>query len=110
MPGRPRFDADAVRALVREWVEGGSLRAIADEVGISRGGLESFLKGRQPYTNTRLRLAAWQLRQRTLGGTVERDEVDAAIAVLERYIGTAATKAIRARRVREVTDKIAGGT
>jgi hypothetical protein len=108
MPGKSRFDADAVRKLVRTRLETGTLRVIAEEIGISRGGLESFLNGREPYSKNRLALAAWQMRQRSPEGTVAREEVDAALVVIERYIELSATKAIRAKRVREVTERLAG--
>ena len=110
MPAKPSFDADAVRRLVRQRVAESSLRAVADEVGISRGGLESFLKGRNPYTKTRLRLAAWRLRSQHPDGPIAAAEVDAAIALLGRYIELGGTEAMRARRVREVTARIESGT
>jgi hypothetical protein len=108
MPSRPRFDADAVRVLVRERVEATTMRAVADEIGISRGGLESFLDGGRPYSRTRLALAAWQLRQGHPNGTVTREEMDAAMAIFERFVEAGGTPAIRAKRVREVTERLTG--
>ena len=109
MPGKPRFDTVGLRKLVRQRVDESSIRAIAEEIGISRGGLESFLKGREPYTKTRLRLAAWYMRQKHPGDSIRREEVDAAIALIERYIEAAGTKATRERRVREVTGRFSAG-
>jgi hypothetical protein len=110
MPDRPRFDTDAVRALVRQRVAASSLREVAEEIGITRGGLESFLKGRDPYSKNRLRLAAWRLRQQQAGDGVRRQDVDAALALIEQYINSAGTKAGRARRVREVTARLASSS
>ena len=42
MPGKPRFDAEVLRKLVRQRVDESSLRFVAEEIGITKGGLESF--------------------------------------------------------------------
>jgi hypothetical protein len=107
MPGKVRFDAAGIRKLVREAVARSSLRAVADEIGVSKSGLDSFLKGREPYSRTRVKLAAWQLRRSQPDhGTVRREDVDAAIALLEVYIQSVGTAAVRRKRVREVADRL----
>src|SRR5689334_21637486 len=105
MPAKPRFDTAAIRRLVRQRVDQTSLRAVADEIGVSKSGLVSFLQGREPYYKTRLKLTAWFMRQRHPDGgmPVTAADVDAAIALLERYMQSVGTDAVRVTRVREVT-------
>lgn len=106
MPSKPAFDVAAIRKLVRKRVDETSLRSVADEIGVSKSGLDSFLKGREPYSRTRTRLNAWYLRERNAPGGVTPADVDAAIAVLERYMSSASADAARRRRVREVTERL----
>ena len=107
MPSKPRFDTAGLRKLVRQRVDESSLRFVADEIGVSKSGLDSFLKGREPYSRTRAKLAAWSVRQRHPGiGAIPREEVEAAIAVLERYVQSVGSKAGRERRVREVAARL----
>lgn len=107
MPAKPRFDTAAVRRLVRHRVDQTSLRAVADEIGVSKSGLDSFLQGREPYSKTRLKLTAWFMRQRHPDGApISAAEVDAAIALLERYMQSVGTEAVREKRVREVTERL----
>src|SRR6185503_8891746 len=111
MPGRPQFDTTAIRRLVQRRVDDTSLRAVADEIGVSKSGLDSFLRGREPYQKTRLKLTAWFMRQRPPdSSSVRPAEVDAAIALLERYIQSVGTDAIRQRRVREVASRLFADT
>lgn len=102
MPGKPRFDVDEIRDLVRQRLESVSTRELAAEIGISRGGLESVLDGREPYARNRLKLAAWALRQRGGGAAIARPDVDAAIALLEQWIDSTESKAVRERRSNEI--------
>jgi hypothetical protein len=107
MPGKLQFDASRVRDLVRRQLETRSLREIADEIGLSKSGLDSFLRGRNPYSRNRVKLAAWMMRQRhPTSASVGRDEVDAAIALLERYIDSVGSTATREKRVREVASRL----
>jgi hypothetical protein len=114
MPAKPRFDTAAVRRLVRQRVDQASLRAVADEIGVSKSGLDSFLQGREPYAKTRIKLSAWFMRQKHPdgGAPISAAEVDAAIALLERYMQSVGTDAVREKRVREVTERLfrAGST
>ena len=70
-----------------DFVDQTSLRAIADEIGVSKSGLYSFLQGREPYAKTRIKLSAWFMRQKHPdGGTpISAADVDAAIAHINRY-------------------------
>ena len=70
MPSKPRFDVESVRELVRRRVASASVRAIAEDIGLTRGWLVSFLEGRRPYSKTRAALAAWEMRQRDPDGVV----------------------------------------
>ncbi len=106
MPGKPQIDVTAVRRLVKDRVGGASLRAVADEIGMSKSGLDSFIKGRSPYSGTRTKLFAWFVHHRHPEALVAPDEVDAAITLLERYIQSVGSETARQRRVREVTDRL----
>jgi hypothetical protein len=107
MPGKPQIDIAAVRTLVRDRVADSSLRAVADEIGMSKSGLDSFIKGRTPYSGTRPKLFAWYVHNRHPdSGSVAPDEVDAAITLLERYMQSVGSEAVRQRRVREVADRL----
>jgi hypothetical protein len=107
MPGKPRFDTTALRRLVRQRVDQSSLRAVADEIGVSKSGLDSFLRGREPYSKTRLKFTAWYMRQKHPdGGAISRAEIDAAMALIERYLDAVGTDSVREKRVREVADRL----
>jgi AcrR family transcriptional regulator len=107
MPSEVRFDVSAARKLAQQRVNETSLRAVADEIGLSKSGLDHFLKGRQPYSRTRAQLAAWMMRNRHPdASSIQPEAVDAAIALLERYIHSVGSASVRDKRVREVTAKL----
>lgn len=106
MPASPRFDAATIRKAAQAAVAERSLRTVAEEIGVSKSGLDSFLKGREPYSKTRVRLAGWYFKQRHGEGVIGRDDVDAAIALLGAYVNSAPTEQGRARRVREVSTRL----
>ncbi|MDB4876955.1 MAG: hypothetical protein JWM41_3401 [Gemmatimonadetes bacterium] len=107
MPGKPRADISSLRELVRQRVEETSLREVAEETGISKSGVDSFLKGREPYSKTRLKLAKWGMRQRhPESRAVPRDEVDAAIAILERWLQSAGSQGAKRLRLRELLERL----
>jgi len=105
MPGKPAFDVGAMRKFAQARVDSSSLRAVADEIGISKSGLDHFLKGRNPYSRTRTKMFAWFAQHRG-SAPITTDDVDAAIALLDAYVSTAANDAVRQRRVREVTRRL----
>jgi AcrR family transcriptional regulator len=108
MPGRPRLDIASLRELVRQRVEETSLREVAEETGISKSGIDSFLKGREPYSKTRLKLANWGMRQRhPESRPVPREEVEAALAVIQQYVQAVGSRAVREKRLREVLTRVA---
>lgn len=84
MPSKALFDVEAMRALAKERVEITSLRAVAGEVPMSKSGLEAFLSGRNPYSATRPKLAAWYVRNRRQAPPTE-SEIESALAILARY-------------------------
>lgn len=55
-----------LRDAIRRRVEETSLRAVADEVGMSFSGLRSFLEGRSPQRRTREMLMRWYYLWSTL--------------------------------------------
>jgi hypothetical protein len=101
-PARARADGAAppvatLREAVREAVARASLRAVADDVGMSSSGLHSFLNGGQPYTRTIRLLTAWFVRRHGPGVVATSDEperlsgaADAAIALLVAHLPPAA--------------------
>jgi hypothetical protein len=106
MAGKIVFDGPAIRKLVQQRVDASSLRDVADDIGLSKSGLDSFLKGRDPYSRNRARLATWYARQtHPVSRSVDRREVDAAIALLERYFESG-SETVRDRRVREVAERL----
>lgn len=54
---------DQLRESVAIRVHATSLRAVARQVGMSPSGLEKFLAGGTPYTNTRRKLVEWWHRE-----------------------------------------------
>ena len=56
---------DNLRESVAIRVHASSLRAVARQVGMSPSGLEKFLAGGTPYTNTRRKLVEWWYREGT---------------------------------------------
>ncbi len=113
MPALKRFGVPNFRELAKLRVSQSSLRAVADDIGMSFSGLRSFLDGTAPHEDTVQKLTAWYLRVRDAGppskrksDRPERAEVDAAIARLERYIIAAPTERERAERVRDVSARL----
>lgn len=59
LPARHVVSVEEVRAVVRDAVEGSSVRRVAAEIGLPHGTVASFLKGSQPYGRTMEKLRAW---------------------------------------------------
>ena len=106
MQNASQIDVIAVRRLARDRVANASLRAVADEIGMSKSGLDSFIKGRTPYSGTRAKLFAWYLHHREPSAAVAPEEVDAAITLLGRYIQSVGSESARQQRVREVAERL----
>jgi hypothetical protein len=56
---------DRLRENVAIRVHATSLRAVARQVGMSPSGLEKFIAGGTPYSNTRRKLVEWWYREGT---------------------------------------------
>ena len=54
---------DQLRESVAIRVHATSMRSVARQVGMSPSGLEKFLAGGTPYTNTRRKLVEWWYRE-----------------------------------------------
>lgn len=107
MPAKVRFDIEGVRVLVRKRVGQSSLRAVADEVGMSNSGLYSFLQGGQPYSLVRKKLVAWFMRAKYPEARhVAASEVDAAASLLAAYIRQTRPSA-RGQRFMKISEQIA---
>ena len=63
MDEAPPTSIDRLRESVAIRVHATSLRAVARQVGMSPSGLEKFLAGGMPYTNTRRKLMEWWYRE-----------------------------------------------
>ena len=63
MDEAPPTSIDRLRESVAIRVHATSLRAVARQVGMSPSGLEKFLSGGMPYTNTRRKLLEWWYRE-----------------------------------------------
>lgn len=107
MPGKVRFAINGVRDLARERVEATSLRAVANDIGMSNSGLYSFLQGGEPYSAVRRKLVAWFMRMRYPDSRpIPPAEVEAATSLLAAYIRQTAP-ASRERRFMQISEHIA---
>jgi hypothetical protein len=73
---------DALREGVRRAVAAASLRAVADQVGITHRGLALFLEGSKPRLGTVRKLTAWYLARPRDVEAVPGDLAEAALSVL----------------------------
>lgn len=107
MPG-PRPSTELLREAVQRAVGESSLRAVADEIGMSFSALGSFLRAEtSPNRRTLGLLIEWYYgRARGLAG-IPREEIEFAIALLRTYIWESKKpKAVSERRRREIHDDI----
>jgi hypothetical protein len=97
-------------AALRERVEQTSIRAVADELGMSPSGLHVLLHGSKPRAGTRRKLLEWyaEIRSRSAGrrAGVPAEDVDAAVAVLDRYLNADSRETVHRRRVREIAARL----
>jgi hypothetical protein len=107
MPAKSRLDIEAIRTLATRRVEETSLRAVADEIGMSNSGLYSFLQGGKPYSSVRKRLVSWFMRGRLAESRpIPPAEIDAAASLLAAYIRQTAPSG-RGRRFMKISEQIA---
>jgi hypothetical protein len=101
-----RFGLETVREALRRRVEETTLRDVADEIPMSFSGLRSFLKGGTPQPATRAKLVAWYASRR--GKRLSKADVDAAIDLLSEFISEAGAGPARARRLRQIVERLGG--
>jgi hypothetical protein len=109
MPEVTTLSVAAIRELARKRVSVTSLRAVAEEIGVSFSGLRSFLQGREPYPQTVKKLVAWFVLARE-GKTparprktvIRRAEVDAAVEFLRNYMAADGDERLSERRKRQL--------
>ena len=76
---------DRLRESVAIRVHATSLRAVARQVGMSASGLEKFIAGGMPYSNTRRKLVEWWYREGTQPHSeLSADSVAVALGTLVR--------------------------
>jgi hypothetical protein len=80
MNGAPSLEV--LRAAVRRAAEVGSLRTIAEQIGISHVGVVKFLEGAPPRPSTRRKLLEWYVREGATAGEVSPEMVAAALRLL----------------------------
>jgi hypothetical protein len=104
MPGKTTFRLDVVLEAVRRRVAETSIRATADELGMSRSGLHVLLRGTNPHAATRAKLIAWYVERRKGGAarTVPAQDVDAALRLLVQYVVEDGRVDARTRRLHEI--------
>jgi hypothetical protein len=111
MTGTPRLSIAALRDAVRRRVDDSSLRAVADEIGVSYSGLGSFVRGDTSSPNRRTwdRLVRWYVVREQQAASVPKEEIALAIAVLRTYIhDETKAKTVQERRRRDVIDDLTG--
>jgi hypothetical protein len=75
----PPVALSTLREAIRRAVAASSLRAVADEVGVSHTVIVKLLAGSKPHPTTMRKLLRWYVRQ---GGVLDEDTALASIALL----------------------------
>jgi hypothetical protein len=106
MPSNATFSLRTLREAVVRRVEETSIRAVAEEIGMSRSGLHVLLRGSTPQPATRAKLVRWYVEQRgtppTQPDAVTAADVDAALRLLMIYVAQDGRESVQERRVREI--------
>lgn len=74
----------SLRAKARSAVESSSLRAVAEEIGMSWSGLRSFLEGTTPHPSTIAKLVDWS--GRGLAASPSRADVMSSLELVADYL------------------------
>lgn len=106
MPPKATFSLAAIRKAAERRAGETSLRATAEEIGMSYTGFRAFLKGGKPHPETLGHLVAWHSRSRT---EISRTEVDAAVALLVEYVRSGASDRSRATRLKGIQENLQKG-
>jgi len=109
MTGALRLTLESLREAIRKRVEETSLRATADEIGLtSYTALGRFIRGEtsSPQRTNRDLMTRWYYKRGSGNdSTVPREDVETALSVLRTWVGDASkSKSVRERRRREVLD------
>jgi len=86
------YGMSVIRQAARRRAKATSIRALADEIGMSYTGCRAFLGGGKPHPETRRRLVAWYSALKAgsaLRSSIE--DMDLAVDLLVRYIQRAGT-------------------
>ena len=112
MPADTTIGLAAIRAAAERAAAEGSLHATAADIGMSYTGLRHFLAGGRPQRKTLRKLLEWHATRRRRPGRggeeVSREDVEAAMVVLETYIAANGRESLRPKRVREVEERLFG--
>jgi hypothetical protein len=71
-----------LRESVRRAVAAASLRAVAEQVGLTHRGLALFIDGSRPRPGTVRKLTTWYLHRPRDANAISPDDAEAALAVL----------------------------
>lgn len=105
------YGVAAIREAVRKRVEASSLRAVAEEVGMSFSGLRSFLNGGKPQARSLKKLQAYVQKMgrdsEASADDIDPSEKEAAKRLLARYVSVP-RKSLHESRVREILRDVIG--
>lgn len=102
-----RLTVDSLRRAVAARVEASSLRAVADEIGLSHNGLNNFLAGRNPQKRTVALLVDWFYQRSAHANAPSRADVEVALAQIKSYVrDQSKPRAVRDRRRDEIIDEL----
>lgn len=108
MPNRGAFGVETLRDAVKARVSDTSIRAVAEEIGMSPSGLHVLLKGSDPHPATREKLVAWYIEQQRskARSAVSKADVDAAVQLLIRYVRDDGRPGAQARRAAAIMRRL----
>ena len=109
MPSKRAFGIKSLREAVAGRVAETSIRAVAEEIGMSHSGLHVFLKGSDPHPTTREKLVTWYVESRKSPASqrdVTKADVDAAIRLLVCYVRRDSRPEAQIKRLENVVRRI----
>jgi hypothetical protein len=110
MPAKATFSLRTLVGAVRQRVDETSIRAVAEELGMSPSGLHVLLGGTRPHPATLEKLVSWYVeRRRSNPGSaaaVAAVDVDAAIRLLVHYVGQDGRESTQAERLRQILRRL----
>jgi hypothetical protein len=107
MPTAVHYGVDHIRRLAQQRRESVPLRALAEEIGISHGALDAFLKGSKPNVRTWPKLQAWYpSAARRSNLQPPANDLDLATEFLLDNVRAAPTRRVAEARVKAIADKL----